>query len=572
MTPTVRSRPVLSMSPNAFRRIAGVAMAAATACTAPQEEVAHDPDAAANVSRPSPFTEITTLVGLPPSSTWPDGTYTFPEITAAGVGIFDFDDDGDLDILQILAPRPGESGPAQNRLFRQEDDGSFLDRTDASGLGDPGYGQGVAIGDVDNDGDLDVYVTNVGRDGFYRNEGAGVFVDATDSAGFDQDAWGTSATFFDYDRDGDLDLYVVHYVQLDSRVCTGPDHREEYCGPDQFEGEVDALFRNNGVGEFESVGRDAGVTLPGRGLGVVAADFTGDDLVDLFVANDGEANHLWVNRGDGTFAEEAITRGLSVNGYGKPEASMGVTAGDVDGDGSLDLFMTHLAGETNTLYTGSDFDLFSDRTDAARMGTVDLPYTGFGCGFFDFDHDGDLDLAIANGRVTRGSVTDHPSEFWGHYAEPNLLLSNRGAGRFDLVEPHGGFGSGSEVSRGLAFGDLDADGDLDLVVADLGGLRVFRNDATLPGSHWLMVHPETGGRDATGAQITLTVEGRKLVRIAQPGYSYASSNDPRVHFGLGSATQVESMEVLWADGSREAFGVPFVDRVVRIRQGDGVAL
>ena len=389
------------------------------------------------------FTEITAAVGFTDATEpWPDGIYAMPEMTGGGVALFDYDNDGDLDLLQIRFPPPNQpDAPAPNRLFQQGPDGTFLDVTTAAGLGDPGYGQGAAVGDSDNDGDLDIYVTNFGRDAFYRNNGDGTFTDATTASGFSGKQWSTSAAFVDYDRDGDLDLYVVHYVQFDPTVdCEGGNSAPEYCGPQNFEPTLDALYRNNGDGGFTDVTADVGITAPGKGLGVVCADLTGDGWVDFYIANDGEVNQLWVNSGEGVFADEAIIRGVGFNAYGQAEASMGVTTGDADGDGRLDLFMTHLRGETNTLYIATEYATFTDESDAAGLGAVDLPYTGFGCGFFDYDNDGDLDLALANGRVKRGTPLPGAAVggFWNAYAEPNLLFENSGDGNFIDVSPLAG--------------------------------------------------------------------------------------------------------------------------------------
>ena len=265
----------------------------------------------------------------------------------------------------------------------------------------------------------------------------------------------------------------------------------------------DALYRNNGDGSFSDVTAEAGIALPGNGLGVVCADLTGDGWVDIYVANDQEANHLWVNGGDGTFTDEAVIRGVAFNAYGEAEASMGVTAGDVNGDGRLDLFMTHLRDESNTLYIATEYGIFIDASETSGLAAIDRGYTGFGCGFFDYDNDGDLDLALVNGSVRRGSKFPggNVGDFWSLYAEPNLLFQNDGSGNFTNISSlAGAFAEQVEVSRGLAFGDTDLDGDIDLVVGNLGGMRVFRNDAPPPSNRWLRVRAIDGNRDAIGAK------------------------------------------------------------------------
>ena len=297
------------------------------------------------------FTEITNTVGLKSEGfDWSDGTYSLPEVIGGGVAVFDYDDDGDLDILQIRFPPPGKpDAPAANRLYQQQPDGTFSDMTDDSNLGDTGFGQGVAIGDTDNDGDLDVYITNLGADAFYRNNGDGTFTDATTklSRVSSEQAlsigWSTSAALVDYDRDDDLDLYVVGYVQHDAtRDCYGDNSLQDYCNPQVFEPASDRLYQNNGDGTFIEVSADVGINSPARGLGIICADFTNDGWVDLYVANDGEANQLWVNLGNGQFEDQAILYGLAFNTYGQPEGSMGITIGDVNQDQSLDLLLTHL--------------------------------------------------------------------------------------------------------------------------------------------------------------------------------------------------------------------------------------
>ncbi len=530
-----------------------------------------------NVSAPL-FTEITSELQFSDApKPLPDGTYSLPEIMGGGISLFDYDNDGDLDLLQIRFPPPGKPTlPAPNRLFQQQPDGTFLDVTSTAGLDDPGYGQGAAVGDTDNDGALDVYVTNFGPDAFYLNNGDGTFSNATVSAGFSGDHWSSSAAFFDYDRDGDLDLYVVRYLLFDSGItCRSRNDRTVYCGPQSFEGVLDALYRNNGDGTFSDVTATAGIASPGKGLGVVCADLTGDGWVDIYVANDQEANHLWVNNGDGTFTDEAVMRGVAFNAYGEAEASMGVTVGDVNGDGRLDLFMTHLRDETNTLYTATEYGIFVDTSEASGLAAVDRGYTGFGCGFFDYDNDGDLDLALVNGAVRRGSKFPgaNVGEFWNLYAEPNLLFQNDGSGVFTHISSlAGAFANQVEVSRGLAFGDADLDGDEDLVVGNLNGIRVFRNDAPPLSNHWLRVRAMDGNRDAIGAEVTVVTADAEFVRLILTGYSYLSSSQLRAHFGLGTIEVVESIEIEWPDGSRERFKAIGVDRELTLRRGSGDAL
>ena len=551
------------------------------------------------------FSEVTAALGFAQTATtWAPGTHALPEIVGSGVALLDYDSDGDLDVLHIRFPPPGkENLPAPNRLFQRQPDGTFVDVTEASGIGHTGYGQGVAVGDVDNDGDVDVYVTNYGPDAFYRNNGDRTFT--LEDVGLSNNAWGTSATFGDYDRDGNLDLYVTNYVQFDPEtICRGKHSAPDYCHPSVFEPTTDRLFRNTGDGTFTDVTQQAGIAeMPGRGLGVICLDLTGDGWADFYVANDGEANHLWVNQTDGTFAEEAILRGLAFNAYGQPEASMGIAVGDVNNDAQPDLFLTHLFSETNTLYIASNDSGFIDMTEVAGFTGIDLPFTGFGCGFLDFDNDADLDIALVNGRVKRDDILEGADigEFWNFYAEPNLLFQNNHrfpsvsignqqseetssvtsrtpenqrfpTPHFNDVSAHApDFTGRVEVNRGMAFGDIDKDGDIDMVVSRLNNqLRFFRNDASPPEHHYLFVRAVTKNRDAYGAEVTLRTESRTLTGYVLPGTSYLSSSDPIVHFGLGVIDKIEAIEVRWQDGNREKFPGTSPNQRITVYQGEGV--
>jgi hypothetical protein len=484
----------------------------------------------------------------------------------------------------VRVPPPGDpKRTITNRLYRQGR-GRFVDATDEAGLTGEGFGQGLAVGDTDNDGDLDVYVTNYGPDRFYVNQGGGRFADATAQAEIREDWWGTSAAFADYDADGFLDLFIANYLRYDpGKRCTDPSDRTEYCGPRSFNGAPDVLYHNDGDGTFSDRTKEAGIVLPqqsarGTGLGVVFTDLTGDGWPDAFVANDAQANQLWVNRGDGTFSDEAIQRGVALDRNGGTEANMGIGVGDVNGDGLLDLFVTHLWEENNRLWLGTKGPLFRDETTSCGMARYDLERTGFGCGMYDFDHDGDLDIAVANGAVRRRPpIPGGPRGMWGPYAEPNQLFENDGKACFiEENSKAGPFASQIEVSRGLCFGDIDEDGDVDMVLSNIdNSVRLYRNHAPKEGRHWLIVRALTGKRDAIGAQLWLRAGGRELRGLVLPGSSYCSSNDPRAHFGLGaatalgSATQAAEIVVQWPDRQRESFAVPGLDRVITLRQGEG---
>jgi hypothetical protein len=512
------------------------------------------------------------------------GELYFPEVMGGGVGVLDYDHDGDLDLYfvngNLELPRVERGGGMQDRLYRQDPGGKFVDVTTSSGLDDMGYGMGMAVGDIDNDGFEDVYVTNLGPDQLYRNRGDGSFENITAAAGIDVPGWSASAAFCDYDRDGWLDLYVTQYVRFDPAVrCTNIASEPEYCGPKSLRHDSDVLLHNDGNGRFKDVSQAAGLTgVRDAGLGVVCADLDSDGWVDFYVANDGDANQLWINRRDGTFADQAIELGVAYNLRGQAEAGMGVLAADVDRDASLDLFVTNQRGETNTLYRRqAEGSVYVDETAASGLGPSSLPYTGFGVVALDLELDGDLDLAIANGRVGRfellpGAGVPAP---WDRLAEPNLLYLNDGTGRFELAPADlcGAFCGQVESSRGLATGDLDGDGDLDLVLGNLESpARVYYNQAPRAG-RWLAVRAIDPSlrREAVGAEVIVQAGEQRHLRTIGRASSYLSSITADAHFGLGPVDRVESLEVHWPDGSREAFPATCVDCAIELRKGEGRA-
>ncbi len=522
------------------------------------------------------FEDVTSAVGLDfVHESGATGQLLLPEIMGGGAALFDSDGDGDLDLylvngntLAAEAPVP----PPVNRLYRQEAGGRFTDVTAESGLGDTGLGMGVAIGDIDNDGDADVYVTNYGPDVLYRNRGDGTFEPVT---GVGADGWSCSAAFVDYDRDGWLDLYVTRYVAFDpKRRCFNSAGRPDYCGPKVFTPVADVLLRNTGLGEFVDVSEQAGIaSVAAAGLGVVCEDLDGDGLVDIYVANDAYPNHLWINAGDGTFRDDAVMLGAAYNLHGMSEAGMGVIASDLNNDALPDLFVTHLSDETNTLYRNLGPG-FLDVTGASGLGESSVRYTGFGVAALDVELDGDADLLVANGRVNRlepldGAWMEPP---WDVLAEPNLAYVNGPDGVFTpACGPAAAFCRPIEISRGLAVGDIDADGDLDVLVANIQGpARLYRNEAPRRG-HWLSVRAVDPrlSRDALGATITLICSDDRFVQTTRRASSYLSSGDPRAHYGLGDVTRVQRIEVAWPDGVREAFPGTDVDRMVILDRGSG---
>lgn len=497
--------------------------------------------------------------------------FSLPAITGAGAAFFDSDGDGDLDLYLIqsgplpehgdgAAPLPG------NRLFRQQPDGRFRDETAASGLGDTAYGVGIAVGDVDGDGARDLFLTNYGEDRLYRNEGDGRFTPAPDAFPDPAERWSTAAAFCDVDGDADLDLYVGGYlVNEPLRACVSASGEPDFCSPQSFAYERDTLWRNDGAGRFRDDSEAAGLLAVRRpALGVLCHDFTGDGRPDFYVANDGEPNLLWEQQPDGTFRDAALFLGAALNGQGRAEASMGVALGDADGDGDLDLFMTHLRAQSNTLYRNRG-GAFHDDTPGAGLGVPSLRWTGFGVRFGDWEHDGDLDLALVNGAVARaGGVA--PTGGLSEYAEPAQVFVGDGAGVFAETDA-GDFTALRAVGRGLLAGDWDRDGDLDLVVTTVGGpVRLFENRSRKAGG-FLVVRPEEHSRAAPGAVVTLALsDGRRLVRPIQPEAGFLTAGEPMAHFGIPEGVAVAGLTVRWPDGAEERFPAPAPDtRFVAVR-------
>ncbi len=504
--------------------------------------------------------------------------YFMPASMASGGAFLDFDNDGDLDILLIATSLEANGGKEQmTRLYRQDVPWTFSDVTSTSGLEETGYSIGVAAGDINNDGFADIYISNYGADFLYQNNGDGSFSNISKSAGITNEAWSASCLFFDANYDGFLDIYVTNYLAYNPKViCSDQAGRRDYCGPGSFPGVADKLYLNNGDLTFRDASQTSGIArVTSKGLGVVSADFNDDGFPDIYVANDGEPNNLWMNQGKGKFVDEAVTRGAAINSLGRAEASMGIAVGFLSENKTPDLFITHLRGESNTLYRAASNNSYFDETRKARLHGLSLQYTGFGTGFFDYDHDGDLDLAVVNGRVVRGPLIEAtPSNsFWPPYAEPNMLLENNGNNQFlEIGNMAGGFSKPVETSRGLAFGDVDNDGDIDLLVTNAGApARLYRNDAPKKGG-WLTVRAIDPplNRDAIGAVITVFIEnGKTLRRLVQPGYSYLSSNDVRAHFGLGQTQKIERVCVQWPGGEEECFSGIDINQFVTLRKGDG---
>jgi hypothetical protein len=467
--------------------------------------------------------------------------FWFPEIMSGGAAWLDYDLDGDLDAYLIQGgDLTGASRTHGNRLFRNDGD-RFVDVTDSAGVGDAGYGMGAVVGDLDNDGYPDVYVTNVGPNALYRNNRDGTF-DRIRGGDVGDPSWGASGAAVDYDLDGDLDLYIVNYVTWSARIetdCYGVGGSRDYCHPSRYQAPAsDTLLRNDGGMRFTNVSEELGLLRAfGNGLGVTLVDMTGSRSLDVYVANDGMPNQLW-SRIDEGFEDVAVPRGCSVNGFGAAEAGMGVASADVDGDGRSDILLTHLARETNTLYLDRG-GMCEDATAAAGLGAASLAFTGFGTALADFDNDGEIDLWVSNGRVGREDIGTEGDPF----AEPDHVYRGSGGPRFELL-PAGtsGVGRAPDNSRGAAFGDYDSDGDVDALVIENGGsARLYRNRAS-DGS-WVVVRLWGEPAARVGALATTVAGGRERVGRSQRAYSYCSSNDPAIHIGLGQAARVEELRL-----------------------------
>ena len=514
------------------------------------------------------------------------GEFYLPEIMGAGAALFDYDNDGDLDVY--LAQGAGQ--PSQGRLFRNDlivkaarlGGGralKFSEVTQASGLAANIYGMGAAVGDFDNDGWADLFLTGVGATQLWRNNRNGTFSDVTKTAGVASPHWSTSAAWLDYDGDGWLDLFVCHYVNFtwaNNKRCYSPTTRLDYCAPNVYAPMAAALFRNRGNGTFENVSIKSGIASePGNGLGVICADFNEDGWMDIYVANDQRENFLWLNQRDGTFKNDALLAGCAVSRDGKPEASMGVDAGDFDGDGDLDLFMTHLADEKNTLYLNVGKGMFEDRSYESGVGNPAVHSTAFGTLLFDYDNDGWLDLLAVNGAVTVIEAQAAAHDPWPFH-QSNQLFRNQRNGAFKEVTAEAGAAFKlSEIGRGAAFGDIDNDGDTDVVIANNNGpVRLLLNQIG-QRNHWVGVRllDAQTKRDALGARAVLMRKPKPdLLRRARTDGSYLSSHDPRVIFGLGKATETGTALVTWPSGRREAWKNLPLDKYTTLQEGNGQAV
>jgi hypothetical protein len=522
------------------------------------------------------------------------GDFYYPEILGPGVGFLDFDNDGDLDVYLVqgallgrgktpsdaLVPPP-EGMPLSGRLFRNDlqvsADGMrtlrFTDVTRASGIRAEQYGLGVATGDIDNDGRVDLLLTNFGSNQLFRNNGDGTFTDHSDRSGLQGDSrFAVSAAFVDYDRDGWLDLYVannVDYTIANETKCPNPAGRRDYCPPQIYGGRPDRLYRNQRNGAFADVTSKA--LLGGKfgpALGVAVADYNGDGWLDIYVANDGEDNLLWMNQRDGTFRDTALLAGTAVTAEGKAEASMGVDAGDFDSDGDEDLIVTELTGEGSNLYVNDGAARFRDLSAASGLGAMSLPYTGWGTAWFDFDNDGWLDTMAVNGTIVANEGRAEPFP----YGQRKVLFRNLGNGRFEDVSSQAGAAFAlSEPGRGAAFGDVDNDGDVDVLVGNAAGRARLLINNVGSRNHWVglrLVGAAPVERDMLGARVIVRRrDGSTLARRVRADGSYGSANDPRVLVGMGQSREPPDVEVRWPDGRVETWSDVPIDRWTTLKQG-----
>lgn len=505
---------------------------------------------------------------------------TIVESTGSGACFLDYDLDSDLDLYLVngatLQTMHGENA-AHNVLYENQGNGRFTDVTAKARIGHPGWGGGCAVGDYDNDGDPDLYITNYGRNVLYRNEGSGTFTEVTPEAGVDDDRWSTGATFVDVDGDGWLDLYVVNYLRFGTaelaELPSGCSWKGAavMCGPRGFEAQADALFRNLGDGTFKEISAGAGIaTRPLYGLGVVAGDVDADGDQDLFVANDSQENQLYINDGRGVFTDQALVAGVALSADGRAQAGMGTSLGDFDNDGDEDLFVTNFSDDYHTLYRNDGDGLFSDVSLLTGLDPLTRSSLGWGSGFFDFDNDGYQDLVIVGGHVYPQVDAVDPSTT---YRQRNLLLRNVGGTRFADVTAEVGPGFAQvRSSRGLAVADFDDDGDLDLIVVNENDTPSLLRNHGRGVHHWLKVRliGQKSNRDGLGTRLQIEAGGRRQLREMRLSSGYYSSHDPRVHFGLGSARTVERLLISWPSGKRQVLEDLTSDRLLTIDEEKGL--
>ena len=522
------------------------------------------------------FTEVSAKAGIRFKHTdGRSGQRYFLETLGAGAAWFDYDRDGDLDIYFVNgAGLPGAEFDVSptNALYRNNGNMTFTEVTNGAKVGDGGYGFGCCVGDYDNDGWPDLYVTNFGPNILYRNNGDGSFSNVTEGTGVGGERWSSSAAFADYDRDGDLDLFVANYLDYrleDNTICHRGDLRV-YCPPADFTGVADVLYENKGDGSFADVTRESGVFNPeGKGLGVVWGDYDNDGYPDIFVANDTTADMLYRNNGDGTFMDVALFVGVALGAKGIPMGGMGTSFGDYDNDGWLDIAVTNFQDDPNSLYHGEGDGTFADASYASRLGGVSLPYVGWGVDFVDLDNDGFTDLFVGN-----GNIYDNVEMFDPGYTYPqrNHLFRNQGDGTLSEISSQCGPGlSLNKVSRGVAFVDYDNDGDIDILVTNSNQTPDLLRNESPNQNNWLNLRlvGTASNRDAIGAQVKIFAPGLEpQLREVKSGSSYLCQSDMRLHFGLGNASIVTRIEIRWPSGLDDTFEGIAPNQFLEVREGE----
>jgi len=501
---------------------------------------------------PIQFVDITAAAGIK----WnlralAPGTKYLIETMGGGGGFVDYNGDGLLDIYLVCysqTPQPAGASKLRDALYRNNGNGTFTDVTESAGISNSMLSMGLAVGDYNNDGWPDLYITGYGASKLYRNSGNGTFTDVTSQAGVNNELWGTSSAFFDYDNDGHADLFVCNYLTYDEKnlPCTLYEGKP-YCLIKNFKGSASRLFHNNGDGTFSDVSEKANIANPkGKGLGVIAVDYDGDGRMDIFQANDAAANFLYHNDGDGTFSEVALGAGVALDPNGNARGGMGVDAEDLDGDGRLEIFVANFSAETNALFHNDGEGLFTEVTNKWGLGAVSIPMSGFGSRFFDYNNDGLVDLFVHNGHPFEPINKLFPETT---YREPPFLFENNGNEFRNVATEHGAALKQSYAGRGLAVGDLDNDGDSDLLLMNVGEPPVLlRNDGG-NRNQWLGINlvGTKSNRDAVGAKVTVTAANKKRSKQRLGGTSYCSASDQRLLFGLGRA-RLADVEVRWPSG------------------------
>ncbi len=531
--------------------------------------------ATSHAQMPVQFVDVTTEAGIAfKHLNGASDRKFYLETMGSGAAFLDYDNDGDLDLYIVNgAPLPGfeTAVPAKNALYQNTGNGKFSDITTVAGVGDTGYGMGCVAADYDNDGDTDLYVTNFGENLLYQNNGDGTFTDATSQAGVGNGQnWSSSCAFVDYDHDGDLDLYVVNYLDYDlagDRDWLDPRGRRIYSNPQVYTGISDTLYSNDGDGTFTDVTRQAGVyNKDGKGLGVTCGDYDNDGRIDIYVANDTTPNFLYRNSGDGRFVDIGPFAGAAYNEHGVAEGGMGVDFGDYNNDGSLDIFVTNFSNETNTLYHNTTDGALIDFTNIAGLGEVSFLKLAFGTKFFDANNDGLLDLFVANGHL-------YPTESDAlEYAQADQLFINTGDGTFvDVSEQSGEYFSIRRVGRGAAFGDYDNDGDTDIFVVNLNEEGVLLRNEGGNKLNWLTIKTvgDTSNRDGIGARVEVVTHSHSQIKEVQAGSSYLSGHDLRLIFGLGTETEAETVKITWPSGAEQTLADIAANQLLVITEAVG---